>query len=212
MALTTQQISDYKLMFDTQIIEPSKAYIIDAAVKKINAGKPQYQAIEALTKVPWYFIGMVHYRESGCDFTKHLHNGDSLTARTTHIPAGRPVTGKPPFTFTQSAIDALTYQKLTGLTDWSIPAILYRLEAYNGFGYRSHGINSPYLWSFTQFYTTGLYVKDSVFDPKAVSKQAGAAPILRRIMEINNLYTAVASISIGVVILICGIAYLIYQK
>lgn len=202
----------YQSMFDAQIVQADKSYLIDAAVNKINAGKAQYQAIEAATNVPWVFIGLIHYRESGCDFTKHLHNGDPLTARTTHVPAGRPATGNPPFTFFDSAIDALKYKQLVNLNTWSIPDMLYRLESYNGFGYRSHNINSPYLWSFTQFYTSGLYVSDGLFNPNAVSQQAGVAPILRRVMEKNNLYNTVATFSIVGFIVIASLIYLLYKK
>lgn len=200
-------------MFDTMIIRADKAWEIDAAVNKINAGKTRYENISRLTGVPWFFIGMLHFRESGCDFSKHLHNGDPLTSRTTHVPSGRPTTGNPPFTFEQSAIDALNYKNLTTWKDWSISGMLYQLEAFNGFGYRNyHNVNSPYLWNYTQFYTNGFYVSDGVYSSTAVSKQAGTAPILRRVMEKNNLYRAVAAVSIGGIILIGALIYLITQK
>ena len=35
--------------------------------------------------------------------------------------------------------------------------MLYRLEAYNGFGYRQYQINFPYLWSFATCYTKGKF-------------------------------------------------------
>ena len=38
--------------------------------------------------------------------------------------------------------------------------ILYRWEAYNGFGSRRQGINTPYLWAFSNHYTKGKYVAD----------------------------------------------------
>src|ERR1035437_2255864 len=86
----------------------------------------------------------------------------------------------PPFAWEQSAADALTIQGFANLTDWSLPVILYRLEAYNGFGYRklTPPINTPNLWSFSNQYTSGTYVADKVFDPNAVSTQCGAAVIL----------------------------------
>ena len=205
-------INSYQTMFDNMIITPSHLWEVDAAVAKINAGKAAYQAISNITNVPWTVIGMIHYHESNCDFTKHLHNGDPLSARTVQVPAGHPVTGNPPFTFTQSAIDALQYNGLTAWKDWSVPGQLYILEGYNGYGYHSMNINSPYLWSYTQYYTKGLYIKDHVFDANAVSKQAGVATILRRVMEKNNMYATVAGISAGVLILIAGIIYLLVQN
>jgi lysozyme family protein len=47
--------------------------------------------------------------------------------------------------------------------DWSLAGLLYRLEAYNGFGYRKHHpeVLTPYLWSFSST-TAGKYVQDGV--------------------------------------------------
>lgn len=212
MAVPSSYINPYHTMFAALIIRPEKAWEIDAAVNKINAGKSRYEYISTRTGVPWYFIGIVHYRESTCNFSKHLHNGDPLTARTVQVPAGRPATGNAPFTFEESAIDALAYMGLTSWKDWSIPGMLYQLERYNGFGYRNYNVNSPYLWNYTQFYTKGLYVRDGVYDGNAVSKQAGAAAILRRVMEKNNLYKTVAALSIGAIFIIGALAYLLTQK
>jgi lysozyme family protein len=57
--------------------------------------------------------------------------------------------------------------------------MLYHWESYNGFGYRNRDIPSPYLWSFSDLYDTGLYVADGVFDPAVRSKQCGAAVLLK---------------------------------
>jgi lysozyme family protein len=121
--------------------------------------------------------------ECGLDFTKHLHNGDSLKRRTVNVPAGRPKTGQPPFTFEVSALDALEYDKLTEWNDWSIGGICYTLEGYNGWGSRARDINSPYLWSYSNLYTSGKYIRDHVWSDKAVSGQCGAAVILRRMND-----------------------------
>ena len=40
-------------------------------------------------------------------FDQHLHNGDPLSGRTTHVPPGRPRPASPPFTWEQSAHDAI---------------------------------------------------------------------------------------------------------
>lgn len=61
--------------------------------------------------------------------------------------------------------------------------MLYLLEAYNGFGYRGRGVPSPYLWSFSNLYRAGKFVADCVFDPNTVSKQCGAAVMVRVMQE-----------------------------
>jgi lysozyme family protein len=61
--------------------------------------------------------------------------------------------------------------------------MLYRLEAYNGFGYRRKGVPSPYLWSFCNLYERGKYVADGQYDPNAVSKQCGAGVMLKKLKD-----------------------------
>ena len=77
---------------------------------------------------------MTHGLESAFSFRTHLHKGDPLTARTVHYAPGRPASGQPPFTWLESALDALTMQGLGGLGDWSIGQALDGLERYNGLG------------------------------------------------------------------------------
>jgi lysozyme family protein len=183
MAVTFNNLlrNEYQQLFNTCLLKNFSA--IDPVVDLITANKARYQAVSAKLGVPWYFIGILHNMECSCRFTTHLHNGDPLTARTVKVPAGFPKTGAPPFTWEASAEDALRLKKLDSWTDWSIPAMLFKIEQYNGFGYRRFGINSPYLWSCSNHYTRGKFTRDGFFDPAAVSKQIGAAVLLRRMSE-----------------------------
>ena len=142
------------------------------------------------SKIPWYFIACAHYLECSFDFKRHLHNGDPLTGYTIKVPANRPKVGHgPPFTFEESAVDALKLIGLNEVTNWTLPTVLRKLEAYNGFGYfKYHSINSPYLWSYSNQYEKGKYVADGKFDAQAVSKQMGAAVILKRMEERTLIY------------------------
>lgn len=164
-------------------INTNKITLIKAAAKVVIAGKARYKELEAQTNIPWYFIGLLHYRESNCNFHTHLHNGDPLTRRTVHVPAGMPRTGTPPFSFEYSALDALKYMGYDKVTDWGIERIAYCFEKYNGFGYRSQNVNSPYLWAFTNQYARGKYIRDGVFDSSVVDKQLGVMPILKTILD-----------------------------
>jgi lysozyme family protein len=130
--------------------------------------------------VPWWWIACVHRLESDGDFRTHLANGDPLTARTRHVPAGIPRSGAPPFTWVEGAVAALQHEdSLWGQSDWSLSAALWRAEAFNGWGYRPRGINSPYLWAGSNHYTRGKFTDDGRYDPHAVSDQIGVAAILR---------------------------------
>jgi lysozyme family protein len=181
ITLTPQLASEYQKLFDTCVI--NRYPEVDRSLQIILAGKERYEAVSAKTKVPWYFIGIVHNLECGSKFTTHLHNGDPLRARTVQVPKGRPKDGEAPFTWEVSAIDALTLKSLDKWTDWSISGLLFQLERYNGFGYRVKGINTPYLWSFSNHYISGKYTADGIYNENAVSKQCGAAVLLRRMSE-----------------------------
>jgi lysozyme family protein len=61
--------------------------------------------------------------------------------------------------------------------------MLYLLEKYNGFGYRKMGKPTPYLWSFCNLYEKGKYVADGRFDPKIISKQCGAAIMVKALID-----------------------------
>jgi lysozyme family protein len=175
---------EYRRLFATCEVAPRHAVEIDSVVKRIVAHKDRYTAAGHPLGVPWWFVGITHMLEGSGNFKTHLHNGDPLTARTKQVPAGRPLPpAKPPFTWVQSARDALELEGFGGAADWSISHALHRFEKFNGFGYRSRHINSPYLWSMSQHYTRGKFVGDGVFDPNAVSLQCGAGVLLRVLVD-----------------------------
>lgn len=179
--------SQYQRLFDTCVITADKYSLVNNQVKVIVDNKSRYEGVGSPLNIPWYLIGIIHSLECSSKFTTHLHNGDPLTARTVQVPAGRPKTGSPPFTWEESANDSLIYQKLNTWSDWSLPGLLYKLEEYNGFGYRrlAAPINTPYLWSFSNQYTKGKFVQDGKFSATAISKQCGAAVLLRRLAELQ---------------------------
>jgi hypothetical protein len=70
--------------------------------------------------------------------------------------------------------------------DWSIGATLTKLEEYNGLGYAARGVPSPYIWSGTDQYKSGKYVRDGVYDSAAVCSQPGCAGLLLAIMALDR--------------------------
>lgn len=184
-ALSQGLRNEYTLLYKSCLIRPARQALVDRIAGGLAANRARYEKVAKAVGMPWYVVAVIHSMEAGGDFTRHLHNGDPLTARTTHVPAGRPPTGNPPFTWEQSAIDALTYQGFAKWKDWSIPGTLYKLEGYNGFGYRDNHpkVLSPYLWSFSNHYARGKYVADGRFSASAVSQQCGAAVLLKRLQD-----------------------------
>jgi len=169
---------DYANQFKIMVINPDKTDDVDLIITKIRKNEDKYKEVEKLTTVPWHVVAVIHYRESSLSFAGHLHNGDPLTAKTVHVPAGRPLLGKPPFTWVESAVDAMKIKSYHTCSDWSIENTLNLIERYNGLGYKKKGLPSPYLWSWSNNYKAGKYVADGRFDPDVVDKQCGAAVLL----------------------------------
>jgi len=156
------------------------------AAKLVLSHKDRYMNVVEGTLIPWQFVGVTHYREASCDFTCHPHNGDSLKQRTHNVPANRPLTGEPPFTWEESAKDCyITLKKLDRIETWDIETILATLEAFNGLGYKKYHpeVLSPYLWSKTDKYTVGKYASDGKFDPLLKDKQVGTVPIYKYLTD-----------------------------
>jgi lysozyme family protein/peptidoglycan hydrolase-like protein with peptidoglycan-binding domain len=143
--------------------------------------------------VPWWFVGLCHYRESDLNFDTYLGNGQPLGMRTTIVPKGRgPFSG--PDAFLDGAIDALRLEGFVGATDWSIARVLYRLEGFNGYGYHARGVNSPYLYGGSTCYGPprargGKFIADHVFDASIVDTQLGTAVILKSLMALDPSIT-----------------------
>jgi lysozyme family protein len=142
-----------------------------------------YNRVAEETCAPWYFIGIIHAMEASFDFHTHLHNGDPLRAKTVQVPGGRPPVWDPPNDWASSAIDAITFDHFADQPDWSLARTLYNWEGYNGWRSRAMGINTPYLWSFSNHYSKGKFVADNVWNADAVSRQCGAAVMLKALVE-----------------------------
>lgn len=148
----------------------------ERVAKQIEDGQARYQTVAARTHIPWYAIGVIHYREASLNWNTHLSNGDALNRPTHDVPRGEPAFA----TWEQGAYDALVNYppKLANWRDWSPGGLLTGLTAYNGYGYDEKGISSPYIWASTDQYKEGFYVGDDDFSPTAVDHRLGAAAIL----------------------------------
>ena len=175
--------AEYQAWFDRCELRPEFKDNLAFYMSRLEKFKPVYQDVATPMGIPWAFVGIIHGMECGFAFTTHLHNGDPLTKRTVNVPKNRPTTGEPPFTWRDSARDALMLKGYHQESQWSVPRMLYLFEKYNGFGYRSLGVPTPYLWSFSNLYVSGKFVADHEFDANAVSKQCGAAVMLKTLTQ-----------------------------
>jgi len=205
MANIEQRFQSYRAGYDANwaglTIRPSRMAEVDKEARAIIANKRRYQDVERRTSVPWWFVGLCHYRESHFNFNTYLGNGQKLSMRTTIEP-----TGRGPFAnFEDGAFDAFKIKGWIGATDWSLARVTFRLEGFNGFGYHGKGVNSPYLYGGSNRYgppeaRAGKYVRDHEFDSSHVDTQLGTLVILKRLAEIDpdvNITSAGAPVVVG---------------
>ncbi|UVO54029.1 hypothetical protein [Sphingomonas sp. SUN039] len=182
---------EYAALFASAALRPERGDLARWHVTALRQFRRRYEAVTRATDVPWYFIGLIHGLEASYNFRAHLHNGDApLSQRTRQVPAGRPKAWTAPYDWEASAVDALKLMGFAGATDWSLERTLYRLEAYNGFGYRRLGVPTPYLWSFSNHYEAGKFVADGSFNARARSQQCGAATTLKLLTEAGEVVWA----------------------
>jgi len=177
---------EYERLFANCKVLDEHLSSVRALTSRVLAHRPRYEAVGKPSGIPWWIIGAIHAMESELDFRTHLHNGDPLIQRTVQVPSGRPIEGNPPFTWEFSATDALKLHGFHVWRDWSVAGALYKAEEYNGWGVRRfHAASGPtaYLWSHTNQYVGGKYVKDGIWSPTAKSQQAGVAAMLRLMVD-----------------------------
>lgn len=135
---------------------------------KIIANRSRYLAVQQQTGVPWWFVGLLHMRESSLNMMTYLGDGSDLAGRWPTFEAG--------------AAYALQKNRLANIKDWPISFELWAAESYNGFGYETNGVNSPYVWSFTNLYgdppNIGKYDRDGHFSSTLIDPQPGVAAVL----------------------------------
>lgn len=188
ITLIPKLAKEYEDLFASCEANTEREKEVERIRDRIVANKARYESVERATNVPWYVVSVIHSLEASLNFNRHLHNGDPLTDKTVHVPRGRPP-GTPPFTWEVSAIDALKFDRLADVTNWTLSTMLFKLEGFNGFGYRIRHpeVLTPYLWSFSNHYKKGKFVADGKFDSDAISKQCGAAVILKLMSAENDV-------------------------
>lgn len=164
--------------------------------------KARYQGVtdrlaeQKLQAVPWWFVAIVAEREYGGPphWDRQLGQGDPLHEISRHVPAGRgpflnhPEDRTPGFdAWTRCALDALTNcaPRPAFWPDWTLGGVLTLFEEYNGLGYANLGVPSAYVWSGSDQYVSGKFVRDHVYRRSAVDVQEGCAPILSMMMTLD---------------------------
>lgn len=192
-------------------VKPERMAELDAVARRLvaPAAKARYVGVQERLRqdgrkpVPWWFIAIVSVREYGGPphWDKQLGQGDPLAQVSHNDPAGRgPFLDHPgDFTpapgdvkpgndaWTRGCLDALIDCKPNAALwpDWSPGGTMTIFEMYNGLGYAQMGRPSAYVWSGSDQYVSGKYVRDHVYDPNEVDVQLGCAPLLARMMALD---------------------------
>jgi lysozyme family protein len=160
-------------------------------VAAIDRARDRLMTVQVSTGVPWYVIGIIQVREAGLvngnlDFKGVLHNGERIVGtklKTRLVPKGL----GPFATWEASALDCVRRQGWSHY-DWHnadvlVERVAWTLEDMNGFGYRNHGIPSPYLWGGTSVQRRGKYIRDGVYSGAVMDPQIGGMALLRILMN-----------------------------
>lgn len=171
--------AEYQSLYNSLQIRPDKKLKLEWYISKLISYREIYERVGLKLSMPWYIIGILHGRESSFNMTKNLHNGEPWNQRTKLVPAGRG-----PFdSFEESCIDAMIYDGLAFIKDWSLPHALYQCEKFNGFGYRNKhpDVLSPYLWAGSYHYQAGCYATDGRFDRNFIDDTIGVATLIKEL-------------------------------
>lgn len=169
-------------LIETSRITKDLSWYKKVVLPKILKNKDKYKWVAEVIGCPLALVPLIHCQESGSDlgvFKTYLGNGQPLNKVTTIVPKGR----GPFASWETGAIDALKFDGMDKITDWSVERMMFEMEGFNGYGYRGKGINSPYIWNYTSHYSKGRYVKDGVFDANAVSGNIGCFALYKMLVD-----------------------------
>jgi lysozyme family protein len=178
-------------------VSPQRVAQIDAVAHRLiaAAAKARYLALSARTGVPWPVIAVIHEREASQRWDRSIAQGDRIDRPSVNVPMHR----GPFLSWEDAGYDALVKcaPYAAHWTDWSAGGALTLLEQYNGLGYAAGPSDaetgkhyppqpSPYIWSDTDQYVSGKYVRDHVFKPDVVDPQDGCAALLAHMIALDS--------------------------
>jgi lysozyme family protein len=174
--------ADYNARWRAMVVRPERLAAADEVARRMASREARYRAITDPLGVPWYWLAAVHELEHSGRFTTSMVVTDPIDVRP-----GQPI---PDATITDAQWDdtaraLLRARALPLWRGWDVPGLMYQWERYNGMGYRPLNVPSPYLWSFSNQYTAGKFIRAGVFSPTTVSAQPGTAVLLRRLIDLG---------------------------
>jgi lysozyme family protein len=167
----------------------TRTAVVDLTAKRLLRFVDQgcYAEVAAKTGIPQPVIAASFEREASSNFNLSPAQGDPWRQRSVHVPKNR----GPFASWTAAAIDAyhLDHLDAVGAKNWSWERACFEEELFNGFGYRIHGVHSPYLFAGSSAYTKAKFTGDGRFNASAVDQQLGVIPIMYRMVELRPSLT-----------------------
>lgn len=180
---------EYARLVATARIRPEVEAVLEKACRRLLRDKDVYDEAFEKTGVPTAALMALAEREMTGNLHRYLGNGQVLTRRTTIVPIGR---GPFPDThegFVAGCLDALRLDGLDKVAHtpegWTLPRFGYESEDWNGWGYRSRGIPTPYFVGGTTAQRSGKFIADHVFDPNHMDEQLGTLAIVEKLFELD---------------------------
>lgn len=181
--------ADYERLIAAATIRPECEHALKMTAQRLLHDKGTYARIFETTGVPIAALMALAEREMSGNLHCYLGNGERLTHRTTLVPKGRGPFPDTPDGFIRGALDALHLDGLDQIVKtsegWSMPRFGYESELWNGWGYRGHGIPSPYLAGGTTVQKRGKYVRDGVYDSGVMDPQLGTLAIVEELFKLD---------------------------
>lgn len=175
---------DYRQRYARAQLRPERLEALTATARTMASHAQRYRQTTDPIGVPWYVLAIIHQLEHSGRFTTALDVQDPIDTPPGQTPQDGTITADQ---WDATALHELTRNGFDRWTDWTLPGVLYKLERFNGMGYRTlpEPIPSPYLWSYTDQYQRGKFVRANQYSPTTVSQQPGAAALLRRLTDLR---------------------------
>jgi lysozyme family protein len=158
--------------------------VVDATAERlvgdIDAG--HYDVGCKATGVPVPLAAASFEREASSNFRLNPAQGWPLDEKSKDVPYNGPFSD---WTTAQIAAYKIDDLDQIGAANWSWERACYEEELFNGFGYRSHGVPSPYLFGGTNIQKPGKYTTDRGYDPNVMDTQLGVIPMMLRIVQMR---------------------------
>ena len=81
----------YTVLLESLEVSPGHRAAVEQRATAIVVAQRRYEKVSETTRIPWFVIAALHSVVTNLNFKAHLHNGDSLSARTVHEPRDRPL-------------------------------------------------------------------------------------------------------------------------